>query len=128
LTSISLLPANGWVDLHRRNCMRTTQTILETVLERQADGKGLQRGLVLAVNPGGFVTVVMDQKEITCDVLQAAAQPLTPAHGDSVLVWLPVGDDRGIILGRIGPSPALVSHEKDSPDELVLEARKNLTL
>ena len=73
--------------------MRTTQTILETVLERQADGKGLQRGLVLAVNPGGFVTVVMDQKEITCDVLQAAAQPLTPARGDSVLVWLPVGDD-----------------------------------
>src|SRR5207249_3352121 len=113
LTSISLLPANGWVDLHGRNCMRTTQTILETVLERQADGKGLQRGLVLAVNPGGFVTVVMDQKEITCDVLQAAAQPLTPARGDSVLVWLPVGDDRGIILGRIGPSPAPVSHEKD---------------
>ena len=44
--------------------MRTTQTILETVLERQADGKGLQRGLVLAVNPGGFVTVVMDQNHL----------------------------------------------------------------
>jgi hypothetical protein len=49
-----------------------------------------------------------------------------------VLVWTPVDDDeRGILLGRVGPSVGLLPEaipEEEMPEELVIEASKSVTL
>jgi hypothetical protein len=43
-----------------------------------------------------------------------------------VLVWLAgKSDSRGVILGRVGPSRA---EDSEAPEDLVIEAKKNLTL
>jgi len=57
-----------------------------------------------------------------------ATLQLTP--GDTVLLWRPSSDaTRGVVLGRIGPSPTRETVvEADPPDTLVLEARERLVL
>jgi len=48
--------------------------------------------------------------------------------GDTVLVWLSDNDgERGVVLGRIGPSRAPAAKQQDTPDEIVIQAKKNLT-
>jgi hypothetical protein len=45
-----------------------------------------------------------------------------------VLVWLADDDDeRGVIIGRIGPSHAPAPPPEELPEELVIEAKNNLT-
>jgi len=65
-------------------------------------------------------------EEIVCTVLQTTeGTTLVLAPHDVVLCWCPDPQvPRGVILGRIGPSHL----EGTTPDELVIEARKNLTL
>jgi hypothetical protein len=89
-------------------------------------------GVVLHVHAHLIVLVGCqgeESGELLCDVLQTSnGSGLRLAVGDNVLVWLP-GDEqeRGIVLGRIGPSRAPDSKQEGTPDEVVIEAKKNLT-
>jgi hypothetical protein len=67
-------------------------------------------------------------QEVTCDLLfTAAEQPLRLVAGDPVLIALSdLPNQRGVILGRIGP--ARHDTPPDVPDELVLEAASTITL
>jgi len=94
---------------------------------------------VTAVHEDGAVSVVADGGGVfRCDLLQRGdASRLRLAAEDVVLVWYssPVGE-RGVVLGRIGPSHAAPAetatapqaHDNEMPDELVLEAKHSLTL
>jgi hypothetical protein len=88
----------------------------------------LSRAEVIAVHETGVVLVAVDNAgQIECDVLHTLErESLQLAPGNSVLLWLPQPrSGRGVILGRIGPAaPA----RAEIPDELVLEATKNLTI
>lgn len=76
------------------------------------------------------------EEEVVCDFLHASATPSRVAPGDTVLVWRLAPAERGVILGRIGPSHAIAtstviaadSPDAEIPDELVLEATHSLTL
>jgi hypothetical protein len=110
-------------------------TRTELLIESMIQGKQIALGKVLAVHEDELVTVTCEREKIEkflCDILQTSegtSLRLTP--GDNVLVWLPEGDEeRGVVLGRIGPSKAPVAEpqkKQDTPDELVIEAKKNLT-
>jgi len=70
--------------------------------------------------------------ELYCNALQTSeGMAINLVPGDVVLVLLPESDEeRGVVLGRIGPSRASAvepEKTKDTPDELVIEAKKNLT-
>jgi hypothetical protein len=72
-------------------------------------------------------------EDTTCVVLQTSdANRLTLVRGDQVLAWVPEDQSGvGVILGRIGPSHAPAASEgtdADVPDELVIEAKQQLTL
>ena len=91
--------------------------------------------IVHSVTDDGIVSVRTEpgSPEILCDVLQAGKSGgLTLVPGDSVLCWRPnLEADRAVILGRIGQRHAttFTSQEvQEVPNELVIEARKNLTL
>jgi len=107
------------------------------------------RGRVCGVSHDGVIVRLENSsvaQDVPCDIMENAGGRLALAVGDSVLVWrstLP--DERGVILGRIGapqsvpddepasmsggatPLPAVQASD-DVPDEIVIEARKNLTL
>ena len=105
----------------------------ELLIESMTQGKQIVRGSVLVVrNDGTVLLVCKDEKpgELLCDVLQTSESPgLKLSPGDTVLVWLPENDEEhGVVLGLIGPSRAVVGEEKEKPDEIVIEAKKNLTL
>lgn len=88
----------------------------------------LRRAEVIAVQETGVVLVAADNADqIECDVLHTSEkESLQLAAGNSVLVWFPQpGSGRGVILGRIGP---VTPSGPEVPDELVLEAAKNLTI
>ena len=90
----------------------------------------IHRGRVVYVADDGSVTVECPGAErLVCDLLHTGGQGehLLLSASDEVLIWLP-GEEggRGVVLGRVGPSRA---PDRDQvPDELVLQARKNLTL
>ncbi len=114
--------------------MNPPQTILETIVERQPVQTGpICRGLVLEVHDPSAVTVACrgeNEREVRCDVLQTSdCQPPRLARGDAVLVWLEAATDLGgVVLGRIGPSYAPESPPQEPPEEVVIEAKQNLTL
>lgn len=91
---------------------------------------GLATGVV--VDTHGTIGVALRESGavLTCVVLQTGHDALLYAEGDEVLVWQEPGTPgRGVILGRIGASHAAPVLERDAvPDELVLEARQQLTL
>ena len=66
-----------------------------------------------------------------CDVLLSSNGVAPLEVGEEVLIWQPsTAGERGVILGRVaagkvGSSP---STPEKAPEELVLEAQKNLTL
>jgi hypothetical protein len=68
--------------------------------------------------------------EFPCDRLVISAEEdFTVSPGDTLLVWLSSPeDDRGVVLGRIGPGSGSKPKTTGVIDELVIEARKNLTL
>ncbi len=94
---------------------------------------GLARARVVDVldGIGRVIASLADDRRIECLPLQVAdGVTLTLAVGDDILVHVGEGEDRGVVLGRIGPSRAPASEHVpvEPPDELVLEARQSLTL
>lgn len=71
-----------------------------------------------------LVAVSSASEPIACDLLQTTDHRLLQlVEGDEVLVWIPpVPGQRGVVMGRVGPS---VGH---GPDEVLIEANKSLTL
>jgi hypothetical protein len=66
-----------------------------------------------------------------CNTLHRTdAESLRLVVGDAVLVWCDPAGSACVVIGRIGPSHAPPEREPgvDVPDELVIEAKKNLTL
>lgn len=91
----------------------------------------IRRGTLISVQEGTGARVVIEDgvtEEIDCDILAASSAPPRLVAGDAVLVWRPAGGDRGVLLGRIGPSSADPNGSAGAPDELVLEAKHSLCL
>jgi hypothetical protein len=109
-------------------------TFLDLLTETATSAGALQPAQVTRVDQHGSVLVrstLDDAANVSCDLLQTAQQgSLQLAPGDEVLVWLPTRSGaRGVVLGRIGPSRiAEVPADAQRTEELVLEARQNLTL
>jgi hypothetical protein len=103
------------------------------VLGVEAQAGLVRRGRVSALLDGGSVAVVcdgIDRAHPCCDVLRTSeTSQLELTVADIVVVLLPAGEDeRGVVLGRIGPPRAAAAASEEVPDELVLEASKNLVL
>jgi hypothetical protein len=88
------------------------------------------RATVLGFNREGVPLVSFEGSgRLACDVLCTSEGPAPRlAPGDTVLVWAATAEGgRGVILGRVGASRAPAPRE-EPPDELVIEAKKNLTI
>ncbi len=116
----------------------TDAIVSETVIAQSFE---VTKGIVLDADPETSPQVVCRLDgggTITCDLLHGnGSEELQLAAGDSVLIWHDGKLDEGpygIIIGRVGPSrvalerPDPEGSEKDSPDELVIEAKHSLTL
>lgn len=91
----------------------------------------VRRGTLITLHEGTGARVVIEDgvpEEIDCDILHASSALPRLVAGDAVLVWRPAGGDRGVLLGRIGPSSADRNGSAGTPNELVLEAKHSLTL
>jgi hypothetical protein len=92
------------------------------------------RARVRAVREDGAVLIDHDvdgRLEVACDILQTSNGPgLHLDQDNEVLVWVPRDDEKpGVVLGRIGPGQATQPEAPGAtPDEIVLEAKKSLTL
>jgi hypothetical protein len=91
------------------------------------------RATVVAIRDDGTVEISRAPGHSErCDLLCTSGATLPLAFGDSVLVWSPARqDERGVVLGRIGPSIGLLPEavpEDEMPEELVIEAAKSLVL
>jgi hypothetical protein len=98
---------------------------LSALLEAEGAAQ-ISRAVVMGTEEDGAVMVERESAgSLECDVLSTAdGACLHLETGDAVLVWAPAeGTGRGVVLGRIGGSRAAAV-----PDELVIEARKNLTI
>lgn len=98
-------------------------------------GLRLSRGTVVANGNNGEVVVVWEgdlDRRVVCDVVQTSYLPVLLEPGDTVLILLPDGDEsRGVIFGRVGAVQGASSGDvadDEVDEELVIEARKNLTL
>lgn len=76
---------------------------------------------VRVVRPGGA------GEEMDAVLLHVGGPPLRLVPGDEVLVLL-AREGQAIVLGRVGPSAESDASNAQLPDELVLEARKGMTL
>lgn len=108
--------------------MNWSQPTLGTILEEPVSPASMTRGFVEEVLDDGTCKVRCRGDQVCCDLLRTSAEPWEPASGDQVLVWLEGDEQRGVILGRIGPSFAQRSQVTEVPDELVIEAKQGLTL
>jgi hypothetical protein len=107
-------------------------------LETSVEARQIARAKVVAVHENGSVSARLDgdTREIHCDVLETAdGSSLLLAEGEAILVWQQgVEDSPGVVLGRIGASiasrsePGSARQNAEMPDELVLEAKKSLTI
>ena len=91
----------------------------------------VRRGTLISLDARTGARVVIEDgvpEEIECDILHASSAPPRLVAGDAVLVWRPTGGDRGVLLGRIGPSSAAPNGNAGAPEELVLEAKHSLCL
>jgi len=108
----------------------------ELLIESMTQDKQIVRGEVLSIRADASVLVVCEfgrVDKVLCNILETIDGPqLRLAAGDKVLIWLPESDEeRGVVLGRIGRSHAPDIEPKtteETPDEIVIEAKKNLTL
>ena len=111
-------------------------TKTELLIESMTQEKQIVRGEVLSVSADASVLVACESgrfDKVICNKLETSeGTRLRLAVGDNVLVWLPESDEeRGVVLGRIGPSRAAdvkPEQKQETPDELVIEAKKNLAL
>jgi hypothetical protein len=83
-------------------------------------------------NDGSAMVRCVNDKadEHLCDALETSEGRLALGEDDEVLVWVPSEQgQRGVIIGRIGPTHGSPSETRDEvPDEFVLEAKHSLTL
>jgi hypothetical protein len=99
-----------------------------------ASAARLLRATVHDVREDGVLEVIVDGTACVCDCLDSV-QPSAIRSGDEVIVCQPEGAERAVVLGRIGTrvphsasEPEAQSTPRNAADELVIEARKNLTL
>lgn len=88
----------------------------------------LTLGVVVGFSADGACCVAVAESEnpLECDLLQTSERyPLCLVEGDSVILYL-LPDRRGVIAGRVGPSAA--AKIESTPDHLVLDANKSVTL
>src|SRR5947208_4772718 len=92
----------------------------------------IRRGTLISLNSGESARVLLEEgapETIDCDVLHASSAPPGLVPGDVVLVWRPAPGERGVLVGRVGPTSAADSiRSGDGPDQLSLEAKQSLTL
>jgi hypothetical protein len=103
------------------------------LLETDTQSRQLSRAVVLEVRPDGTTLCACDAdgpEAVPCQMLQTSEGPgLRLSPGDTVLVWHSAGDeDYGVILGRLGSSSVPAPKQEETPDELIIEAKKELTL
>jgi hypothetical protein len=121
-------------------------TTWELLSEIGTHAPAMTRGHVSAVSADAVEVRCDDHagELVACDLLHTGERPPLLAVGDQVLVLRPSSPrERGVVLGRIGapvvaaPAPEPASEaapapepesERGLPDELVLEARQQLTL
>src|SRR5207244_576760 len=99
----------------------------------EAQAQQIVRAEVLEIQEDGTFRCAYDDEEpgvVSCDLLSSSeGPPPRLTRGDPVLVWLPGReDDRGVILGRLGPGRAPAPARAETPDELIIEAKNELTL
>jgi hypothetical protein len=90
-------------------------------------GTALQQATVLRIEGDGAIIVRSTARadELICELLCTGGPALVLAPRDEVIVWQPDANTaRAVVLGRVGLSHA----EPEVPNELVLEARSNLTI
>jgi hypothetical protein len=105
----------------------------ELLLLETSAGSGTRLGRVTALlDDATLVSTASGQSEETmaCDLLESSGgEPLVLAEGDTVLFVVPEGGARrGVVLGRVGRLDPPKGEPKTPPDEIVLEAKKGLTL
>lgn len=91
---------------------------------------GARVGRVAALLDDAVLVAGTGDEMIACDVLEPRQGDSAPlAENDTVLVVVPDGGSgRGVILGRVVRPGLRDAEAKSPPDEIVLEARKGLTL
>lgn len=108
-------------------------SVLDFSTDHETQTQAILFATVLATNADGSVRCASDDEQdevVLCDLLQTSAGPaLRLSPGERVLLWRADPEDRGVILGRIGGRklPAASPKTPETPDELVIEAKKNLT-
>ncbi len=113
--------------------MDTVDLFENALLQEQRLGRGTVDAIV-GDEPAVVVRLEGDGNTARlCDVLTTGAGLLDLSPGDPVLVWQSGrGDQRSVILGRIGArrvsAPVADAEPTDVPDELVIEAKRSLTL
>ena len=108
--------------------MPATKKLLDVVT---AAKPGVRLGRVSALLDDAILVSCGDGDElVACDLLESeAGRTETLAEGVGVLVVVPEGGGgRGVVLGRVAPPAARDARPKEAPDELLLEAKKGLTL
>ena len=106
---------------------------LKPLLDVDVRSGQMGRARALLVREDGSVLVAGHDGrpgEFPCDRLQTSEQePIQISPGDTLLVWLASSEDeRGVVLGRIGPSSDPRPEMSRVSEHLVVEATKNMTL
>jgi hypothetical protein len=96
-------------------------------------GVTLARGAIVEISQEGEILVAIASDpplRLLCDFLQTTDTPgLTLRVGDSVLLSLPKNlDEKGYVLGRLGPYRPPEAEEPPDTDRVVVEAGKELVL
>lgn len=98
--------------------------------ETETSARAIARARVLSVDADGRIaTSLLDETEerLDCEQLHTSDNALTLRPEDVVLVWRE-SEGRGIVLGRIGSTAPVAASKPAKPDELVIDAAKQLTL
>ena len=97
-----------------------------------ATGAAITRGTVRRLAEDLSIDVLLDgaTAAIACDRLETSdGEWVRLVQGDAVLVWWSGRpNDRGVVLGRIGPSVSPVQDDDGVPAEVVVEASDVLVL
>ena len=101
------------------------------LLETETEAAPVARATVLKIAADGTPLCARDgagPEAVPCQILHTSEGPaLRLAPGDAVLVWLS-GPEDGVVLGRLGGRRPAAAAPAEAPEELVLEAKKGLTL
>jgi hypothetical protein len=103
--------------------------VAECLAETSAEARTMARAKVRSVDKDARVLCECDGELVSCEFLQTSdAPPPVLAPGDTVLVWFCDPDrEAGVILGRLGSRRKPAPKSDRTPDELVIEAKRQLT-